>query len=163
MSAATRARWCGGAQTRTLGHLVPLDVVGELHALLGEAQQLLLVRQVQPLALRELLRAEEPLLLADDQAQLLDLLQLALLQVLLARALAQVRHRRQARGLVLGQLALLFGSVLGRALALLAPLVPARTAQAGRSAGGGPQCPDTPTAARAGRVAPCPSFPCRAT
>ena len=107
---------------RTFGHLVALDVVRQLHPLFCEPEEFLLVFQVQALALGQTLRAEEPLLLANEQAQLLNLLQLALLQVLLARPLAQVRHGGNAGGLVLGQLALLFRSSLGRLLTLVATL-----------------------------------------
>ena len=97
-------------------------MVGQLHPLLRQPEELLLVLQVQALALAQALRPEEPLLLANEQAQLLNLLQLAFLQVLLTRPFAQVRHGRNAGGLVLGQLALLFRRGLGRLLTLVATL-----------------------------------------
>ena len=103
-----------------------VDIGRERHALLREPQQLLLPLQLETLALSQLLVPEEPLLLLDDQAQLLNLLLLALGQVLLARAFTQRRHRRETRGLVVGQLALLCSCIFGSLLALVRALVGVR-------------------------------------
>ena len=73
-----------------LGHHVPLHLVGDAHALVGELVQLLLERVLLALAPRQLHVAVQELLVGEVVARRVEHLLLALCQVLLARRAPQL-------------------------------------------------------------------------
>jgi hypothetical protein len=87
-----------------LRELVAVVPVLELEPLLGELQHLLLARERLALAARDAHPAEQRLVVGDLAAEQLEALLLALLEVLVARALAEVGQRRVARVGVVGEL-----------------------------------------------------------